>query len=307
MEIVITMCKLFFAMIVGVYLSKKEILSIEVNQRISAMILEVTMPLLIICSTASVGGDDQKTIFFLLVAGIIFHCIIPGLSWIIAKLLRCPKDCEGVYRCMIMFSNTAFMGYPIIEALYGSKAILYGSVLHFGFNLLFFTYGTFLMAKDAGEVTRFEVKQLFTPGSISGVIAIVLCFSGIRLPEVFVQSFEFIGNVTMPLSMVVIGANMANYSVKELFEDKKLYHITVIRLIVMPILAAFCISLFTNDFMVIGVTTMTIGMPVAASVAMGSGIYEKQGKVGSIGVALTTLCSMITLPILALVINFVFG
>ena len=307
MKIVITMCKLFFAMSAGIYLNKKGILTKDVNKKISSMILDVTMPLLILCSSASVSGDDQQTILFLLIAGIVLYLLLPGISYIIVKILRCPKHLEGVYRCMIIFSNTAFMGYPVVEALYGSKAILYATVLHFGFNVLFFSYGMFLMARDAGDVTKFEAKQLVNVGVISGVIALVLCFTGIQLPEIIYQPFEFIGNTTMPLSMVVIGANMGDYSLREIFEEKKLYYVTFIRLVVMPVLAAVCIRLFTNDLTVIGVTTITIGMPIAASVAMGSGRYEVQGKMGSMAVAFSTICSMITLPILALAIDFVFG
>lgn len=307
MNIAIAMCKLFFAMLTGYYLNKKEILTGEINQKLSAMILDMTMPLLVLCSVASLGGDDKDKILLLLVVGIIIYAVVPGLSYILVKLLKCPKDCEGVYRCMFMFSNTAFMGYPVVEALYGSEAILYSTVLHFGFNIVFFSYGRYLIAKDAGDVVKFEGKQFLNAGVISGVIALIMCFAGVQLPNVAFEAFEFVGNVTMPLSMIVIGANMGQYSLKMVFGDVKMYQVAFVRLIIIPLITACLIRLVTTDFTVIGVTVVSMGMPVGASVAMAAGIYEKQGKTGAVGVALTTICSMITLPILALIIEFMFG
>ena len=57
--------------------------------------------------------------------------------------------CRGVYQCMVMLANTAFMGYPVVQALYGESAIFYTTIFNFGYNILFYTYGSFLMDKDA--------------------------------------------------------------------------------------------------------------------------------------------------------------
>ena len=307
MNIITTMCKLLLAMVLGFYLNKRKILTSDINKKLSAMILEVTMPIVILCSAASMSGDDKSVIIFLLIAGIIVYSILPFASLGIVKLLRVPKDCEGVYRCMFIFSNCSFMGYPVAEAFYGESAILYMTIFNFGFNILFFTYGIYLIAKDAGEIKSFQPKQLLHPGTIAAVMALSLCFLNISIPEVVLEPLKFVGNITMPLSMLVIGANMGDYPFDEIFKDKKMYLVSVIRLLIMPAIMAFVISRFTDNIMVIGVTTLTMGMPVAASVAMGSGAYEKQGKAGSIGVALSTVLSMITLPIIAIVIGFLFG
>lgn len=307
MNIIITMSKLLLAMILGFYLNKRKILTSDINKKLSTMILEVTMPIVILCSAASMSGDDKSAVLFLLVAGLILYSILPVVSLGIVKLLRLPKDCEGVYRCMFIFSNCSFMGYPVAEAFYGESAILYMTIFNFGFNILFFTYGIYLIAKDAGETKQFQPKQLLHPGTLAAIAALILCFLNISIPELVLEPLQFVGNITMPLSMLVIGANMGDYPFDEIFKDKKMYIVTAIRLLILPAIMALIISRFTDNIMVIGVTTLTMGMPVAASVAMGSGAYEKQGKVGSIGVAFSTIMSMITLPIIAIVIGFVFG
>ena len=103
--------------------------------------------------------------------------------------------------------------------------------------------------------------------------------------------------------MLVIGSNMANCNLKEVFTEKRMYIMTAIRLIVMPLIAFLVMRLITSDPVLIGIVTITMGMPVGSLVAMGDSAYEKQGKVSSIVVVLSTICSMITIPIMAVLLN----
>ena len=146
MNVVVTMAKLLFAMVLGFFLNKKNILDEYVSKKISALIINVTCPLLILTSVTSLEGTSSGDIWLLLIAGAVTYLILPFLSLLIAKIVRAPKDCMGVYRSMIMFSNSSFMGYPVVEALYGPFAIFYSTIFHFGFNILFFSYGTFVIA-----------------------------------------------------------------------------------------------------------------------------------------------------------------
>lgn len=303
MTVVVTMAKLLFAMVLGFFLNKKGILDEYVSKKISALIINVTCPLLILTSVTSLEGSNSGDIWLLLIAGAVTYLILPFLSLLIAKLVRAPKDCMGVYRSMIMFSNSSFMGYPVVEALYGPFAIFYSTIFHFGFNILFFSYGTFVIAKDAGDAKKFEAKRLVNGGMIAGVLALIIYFCHIPMPSVVVEPLKFIGNVTTPLSMLVIGSNMANCNLKEVFTEKRMYIMTAIRLIVMPLIAFLAMRLITNDPVLIGIVTITMGMPVGSLVAMGASAYEKQGKVASIVVVLSTILSMITIPIMAVLLN----
>ena len=305
MLIVVTMAKLLFAMALGFFLYKKGILDDHVNKKLSALIINATCPILILTSVTSVEGGNSRDVILLLIAGVVAYILLPFISLAICKLLRVPKDCEGTYRCMLIFSNCSFMGYPVVEAIFGTFAIFYTTIFHFGFNILFFSYGQFLMAKDAGEAKKFEVKRLINGGLIAGLLALILYFTGIQLPEVVVEPLKFVGNVTTPLSMIVIGSNMAGYALGDVFREKKMYIMAAIRLIVMPLIGFAVIRLVTSDPVIVGIVTVTLGMPVASLVAMGSSAYEKQGKAGSISVALSTILSMVTIPLMVLLLNMV--
>lgn len=107
--------------------------------------------------------------------------------------------------------------------------------------------------------------------------------------------------------MLIIGSNMANYPLHDIFSEKKVYVMAALRLLVIPVLAALFMSFLTDDPLLICMTSMTLGMPVGSMVAMASSKYEKQGRIGSISVVMTTICSMVTIPILATIFKFWFG
>ena len=307
MTIVVTMTKLLFTMAVGFYLNKKNILDQETSKKMSAMVGNFTAPLLIISSASQVAGDNQSVILLMLFSGLFLYFLFPVISLAAAKLVHAPSDCRGVYQCMVMLANTAFMGYPVVQALYGESAIFYTTIFNFGYNILFYTYGSFLMDKDAGQASKFEPRRLLSAGFLAGMVALIIPFSGITLPDMILQPCSFIGNITTPMSMLIVGSNMANYPLRDIFSEKRIYVMAFIRLLVMPVLTAAYMSLLTDDPLLICMTAMTIGMPVGSMVAMASSKYEKQGRIGSISVVMTTICSMATIPILAVIFKLWFG
>ena len=307
MTIVVTMTKLLFTMAVGFYLNKKNILDQETSKKMSAMVVNFTAPLLIISSASQVAGDNQSVILLMLFSGLFLYFLFPVISLAAAKLVHAPSDCRGVYQCMVMLANTAFMGYPVVQALYGESAIFYTTIFNFGYNILFYTYGSFLMDKDAGQASKFEPRRLLSAGFLAGMVALIIPFSGITLPDMILQPCSFIGNITTPMSMLIVGSNMANYPIRDIFSEQRIYVMAFIRLLVMPVLTAAYMSLLTDDPLLICMTAMTIGMPVGSMVAMASSKYEKQGRIGSISVVMTTICSMATIPILAVIFKLWFG
>ncbi len=307
MTIAVTMTKLLFTMAVGFYLNKKKILDQETSRKLSVMVVNVTAPLLIISSASHTSGDSQGIILFMLFSGLFLYSLFPVLSMAAARLVHAPAGCGGIYQCMLIFANTAFMGYPVIQALYGETSIFYTTIFNLGYNLLFYTYGSYLLDRDGGQASRFEPRRLLSAGLISALLALIIPFSGITVPEIILEPCSFIGGITTPMSMLIIGSNMANYPLHDIFCERKIYVMAILRLLVMPLLTALYMSLLTDDPLLVCMSAMTIGMPVGSMVAMASSKYENQGRIGSISVVMTTICSMVTIPILAVIFKIWFG
>lgn len=311
MAIVVTMCKLLITLAIGYGLNKMDILDGMASKKISALIVTLTAPLLVISSVSGVEGNGGE-VFRLFLTGVLFYCIAPVIGWIVVRILKIPVNLRGTYMCMVIFSNNTFMGFPVVSALFGDSAIFYTIIFHMGFNLLFFSLGMILIKKDAEQVEGKKtekkrglktLRQVLNNGVIASVLALIIYFTRMPLPQVVTETCAFIGNTTMPLSMLVIGSSIADYSLKEIFSIKRVYVIAAIRLIAMPLLAYLVVRLFITDAMFVNIAAITVGMPVAALVAMGSAPYKEQGKEAAIAVVFTTLCSMVTIPIMCIMLG----
>lgn len=316
MIIAVTMCKLFAALALGYAATKVGMLDENTGKRLSALIVNAILPCLIISSVTGIKGDKSEVLTFFL-TGMLFYCVFPLIGWVVAGLIRVPVHLKGTYMCMVIFSNCSFMGFPVLSALFGNEAIFYSNIFHMPFNLMFFTLGIFLLKRDASAdnhrengairpVGRFQaIRKIINNGVIASVLALVIYFAQIPLPTVLTESLSFIGDTVMPLSMMVLGISIADVPMKEVFSSPKVYLISVVRLLVMPVLAYFSIRLFTDNILLVKIVTITAGMPVASLVAMGSAPYPRQGREASVAVVFSTLCSLITIPIMCILLEYI--
>ncbi|MFA9378136.1 MAG: AEC family transporter [Lachnotalea sp.] len=295
--IIDTMFKLFALMLLGYYLNRKDYLNSDTNSRLSDLVVKFTAPALIISSVFMKQSSDKGDVIKIIVIGLIIYFILPILAFLITKLLRVSKSKEGVYQMLIMFSNVSFMSYPIVQSLYGDTAIFYNTLLHMPFNILIFTYGEYLLMEGNTKI-KIKTSDILSPGVIAAVIAIVIYFTGIQIPSFLSTSFSFLGGITTPLSMLILGSVLGGYPIKDLFTEKKIYVVSFIKLIILPVLVFFITSMIFTDPIIIGVATLSMGMPAASMCVMLSIKYEGQIKTASVGVFLTTMLSLITIPII---------
>lgn len=309
MTIAVTMCKLLIAMLIGFYLYKKKILNPEVNSKISAMIVQITCPCIILNSVSTVDRDSSGGVLKLFLAGIVIYAVFVLLAFPITKLLRIPAHLRGTYMCMFIFSNNTFMGYPVVQALFGDSAIFYITIFNMPFNILFFSLALHYFKKDSAlesgtyEKEKARLRDFVNNGILASVAALVIYFANIPLPEIFYSCVGFIGNITTPLSMIIIGSSIAAASFKEIKTEKGIWPMLPIRLGVMPLVVWLFMHLVTKDPAIISICTIGAGMPVASLVAMGSAPYPRQNKCAAIGVAVSTIVSLVTIPVMAVLLG----
>lgn len=147
MTIVTTMCKLLIAMLIGFYLFKKNILTKEVNAKLSSMIVQITCPCIILNSLSTVSHDDTGMVLKLFLAGVVMYVIFPILAWIITKISVYRRICVEHTCVCSFFQINSFMGYPVVQALYGDSAIFYITIFNMPFSILFFSMGLHLLKK----------------------------------------------------------------------------------------------------------------------------------------------------------------
>lgn len=303
-----TMLVLFIVIIVGYVANKKGILDKNSNAKLSDLVLKITSPALIISSVLnSEQTGDKKEIFNMLFAGVILYLSLILISKLIIKVFRLNNENGAIYELMLVFVNATFMGYPILSAIYGENAIFSFSILHMPFNILIYSYGVYQFQKDRTKAANLSKEQnknsvdwkiLINPGIISAVIALIIFLFDLKFQAVIKEAFSLVGGATVPISMMLIGSSLALIPLKDVFSDSKIYILSAIKLIVMPFIIYFLANLIFKDETIVGFLTVSAALPTASMIVMFANQYNKNIKSASSGVFITTILSIITIPVI---------
>lgn len=296
------MIVLFILMMLGYYMRRKEILSDEMCKSLSWIVVNIANPAMIISGSVNsengIAGEELLMTMALAV-GIFVGLIL--ISLIIPIILRVPSRSAGVYRVMTIFSNIGFMGFPVISALYGTEALLYASVFLIPFNLLIYTYGILALKSNDGQKEKLDLRKVLNIGVLCCILSIILSFVQIPMPSFVKTTISTLSNLTAPLSMMVIGASMATIDIKKLFMDVKLLLFAVLKLVIVPVAGLFFLKTFIHSQMLLGVCMVMIATPVASMTAMLAQQYDGDYELASRSVALTTILSVVTMPMVSII------
>ena len=293
------MLVLFIIMCIGYAMRKCGWLDDNAGQVMSSLIVNVTGPALVIasvCSGSAKSGSKMEIIKIFLI-GIVLYAVYIVLSIILIKICRLGKSPNAnIYELILIFANTGYIGYPVYRVLYGDYGIFAAAILHMPFNILIYTYAVYKMRGNKSQGEKFNFKKLINPGTISSIIAIMIFFMNIKASFVIADTASSLGNVTIPLSMILIGYSLETIPLKDVFKDIQSYIITFLRLIAMPAICFFVAKIFLKDEFLIGLITVSAALPAGSMIVMLATQYKANIKAASIGVFLTTVLSVITIP-----------
>ena len=297
------MIQLFLTVLVGFAAAKAGVLNEERNKVLSALIVGVTNPIQVLASVlTSDHALSNLGVLQLSVIALCSYAFLIGSSVLIPKLLRVRQDEAGLYRFMYIFSNVGFIGYPLVSALLGSGATFYLTVFVLFYQLVVWSYGVYLLG-GRGKFC-FSPEILKRPCVVAALAAYVIYLTGLRLPAVIGRTAEMIGDMTGPLAMLVIGCSLAQMQLKSVFGRWQIYALAAIKLIFVPLLGYLVLrKLVTNELM-LGVSVVVLCMPVATNTTIISYQQHADDRLASAGVFVTTLLSVVTVP---LMMHLLFG
>ena len=295
---------MFLLMSVGFVGSKIGMITEETSKRLSAIVVNIANPAMILVSGISDERMEGRELLSLTVVILAIYAVLLLLAYLLPVLLRVDPKSRGVYQAMTVFSNIGFMGYPIIAALYGSSAVLYGALYSIPFNILIYTFGVSALRKkeDGAEKKKLSLKEVLNIGVITSIISLILYLWQIRVPGFLTDTLNYLGNLTAPLSMMVIGASMTSISLRELFTDMRLLLFSLIKLLLIPVLGMLLIRQVVTNVVICGVFMIMLATPVGSMTAMLAQEYDGDYETASRGVTLTTLLSVITMPVVSLLL-----
>lgn len=284
---------LFIIMFIGIIAKKKNIIDENIEKSISTILVKIGMPAMVLSSSSIAYSNDilpnMINIFLITLVSYVAIIIFGILS---ASVLKFEKNTANVYTSLIVFANVGFMGYPVARALYGEIGVFYTSIANLVFSTLVWTYGI-LLYNSKGKL---NFKSLVNIGTISSLMGISLFLLQIHIPGPLLSALDLTGRMTTPLSMLLIGALIAKVNIKELFSDWKVYWTSFIKLLVIPMATAMLLRLLNYNEMVISICTIMAAMPAAATNAIFAKEFDVNPTFASIGVFITTLLCIVTLP-----------
>lgn len=320
-----TLFKLFVLVALGYLLSRRGVLDSKVNKGLTDLLVNVTNPCLILGSLASAEFVSQQSVIKLVLFGLCTYLLLPVLAFVIVRLLRFDKKIQGITEMLLIFANTGFMAIPIMQSLYGDVAVFYVNILNIFFNLVCYTYGVYLNNRDVryggGDAAsasatstssssssaavsggqqkiRFSWKTLLTPGFFFSALALVIYFLHIHIPSLVSDTLMYIGNVTPPLSMIIIGSVLGEYSLKSMFAYPKINILLTLKMLLLPFLMLFLAKLvFPEDSMIVGIITLMFAMPCASMDVMLAKQLGGNSRIASASVVYTTIISMAVIPL----------
>ena len=390
------MIVMLLMMAVGYLCYRRQILTEEVSRKVSAIVVNVANPCMILSSALTDQQMQGKELVQTLAIVVIMYVFLLVMAQLLPRILCIQKESRGAYAAMTVFANIGFMGFPVLAAMYGNGALLYGAVFQIPFNILIYTYGVAVLTRKPGACAKTEqdvnaevdvkaeidvkaevdvkteqdvkaeqdvnaevdvkaepdvksevdvkaesngktgerqdaqgitaavngkseniengskqqgklqgtveiVKKIFNIGVIACITAMLLYFLQTPVPS-FLQAFiTNLGNLTAPLSMMIIGASLAQMPLKELFLDKKLLLFSLVKLLLLPAVWMIMVNRVAEQEILRGVCLVMMATPAGSMTAMLAQQYGGDYETASRGVALTTVLSVITMPLLAAV------
>lgn len=288
-EILASLLILLGYIITGYTINKFGLLDFTSDKYFSNFLLKVTLPATIIASAIGIETDNKLSAIYVLAVATFIFILVPILSTILVKKFKL----DDTYKMMFTYPNLGFMGMPIIATLYGPTGMFYASLFMIVFNLSIFSYGMSVMNKGS----KFDLKKLLSPGIISALIAVIIFFFSIPVPDVLTSFLNKVGGITSPLAMITLGSTLRAVHIRDVVKEKILYVFSFLKLIVFPFIIWFILQFFIKDPLILGVSVILSSLPVASNVTMFCIIYDGNKELAVKGTYLSTILSFITIPI----------
>lgn len=303
LHIVSRMLIIFGVVLVGFFAARRGLWAAELNKHISVFVLNVTAPLLILSSVMGEGlVFEAAVIGQLLLVSLLNYVILVGAAYAATSIWHLEGFRRGLLRFMLSFGNVTFIGFPVLMAIFGERAVFYGAVLTIPFNLLIFTLGIEFIAGTGKLRSAFRPRLMFSPCVVAAMLAAVLALLKVQPPQVMGDFCHLIGDMTIPCALLIIGSSLSRIPLRDMVGNRFVYTMSALRLLILPLVVLGVFRLLGFDAYVTNVAAVLSGMPVAANGIMFCIRYGRDDRLMAQGIFISTLLSIFSIPLLTLLL-----
>ena len=203
------------------------------------------------------------------------------------------------------FSNAGFMGFPLVTAALGASATFYTVGFVALLNVVQWTYGQWILSGDKNQISPRSVVK--NPCVIAMLIGLALFFTGLPLPGVVLNGMKTLAGANAPVAMVILGVYLAQTDLKKLFSNPRIYLVSGVRLVLIPLLTLGVLALTARSMPAMAMALLlTAAAPVGSNVAVYAQKLNKDYTYAVQLVCVSTLLSICTMPVIAALAQQIF-
>jgi predicted permease len=305
---------IFSMVLIGFIANKVGWLPSESGKYLSKIVVNIAAPCAVLHSMSTQKMDAGAGLLVLRIIAVSFGIFF--LSWLcallIVALLRVQKADRGVYRSFIIFSNNGFMGFPVVLAVFGARGLFYIILANIVTILLQYTLCIAMIKRDAAVRLRRDppkesfisrLRSVFDVPLDAALLSLAIFLLRIPVHEGLQEVFSSVGAMMAPLSMIIIGIQLAQSSFRDVALNPRLILISAMRLVIMPILIFLLLELTTLEALIRCAIILSFAMPCAALPVVFAQEYGANAKLAAEGAFLSTMFSMASLPIACILLT----
>lgn len=307
---------LFAILFTGYGLRRIGIIDDAMNNGLNRFVVYFAYPCLIILSIGrlKLSEDLLPDFLFMLVLTLGMFAVYSLVAYWFVKLRGFPRENANVVEFSMASPNNGFMGLPVALLFFGEKGLLLMIAHNAAMNIYFFSYGLILLRRNnrgAGKrefkiMVKEAIKLILNPNILSLLIGMIICLNSVEMPIFLTEYLGMLGNIATPMAMIFIGSTLANCQLKQIFTNHIVVEAALSKLILMPVLTIALVAFLPINPLIIATAVLGASFPSAATVSI---LAEQEGQdkeICSQILFLSTILSMITLPLfLKLILTFI--
>ena len=288
--------QLFLMIFMGFVIVKARLLKSEDSRVLSVIVLYLIVPCVIINAfQVDYTKDTVQGLLIALAASVLTQIVLLIVISVFGKLIHLNE----VEVASIYYSNSGNLIVPIVTFILGKEWVLYGCVFMSVQLVFIWTHCKKLISREASYDWK---KIVLNINMISIVIGVILFFTRIHLPSDINSTLSAVGSMIGPASMIVTGMLFAGMNLKKIFTNKRVYFVSFLRLIVVPVIALILIkysqlsTFSSNGNKLMLIVFLAIITPSASTVTQMCQVYGNDSQYASAINVVTTLFAIITMP-----------
>lgn len=285
---------LYLLMVVGFVLGKTKLLDDRGSVALSTLVMYVVSPCMLITAfQRPLEAEGLRAFGIVALVALLLHAMFIASSYLFIH----DKDSmrQRALRFATVFTNSSFMGYPLMTALLGSIGVFYGSAYIVVFTVLSWTWGVYVLTADRSQL---KLKPLLlNPGVISITLAMLLYLLQIELPQILATPIGYLADLNTPVPMVVVGYQLSHANFRAALRGRSSWVTMSLRLVALPLASlGICLLLGIPHDLTL-VLLIAASAPPAALLSMFSAKFGCDTALASSVVSVQTAFSALTMPV----------